>query len=61
MRDDKGQQDGGVVHVLLQKKYLHWLEALSLLRSMSEGVIAVQKLEALAVSYYTFMHILETV
>ncbi|KAM6513204.1 hypothetical protein FALCPG4_015666 [Fusarium falciforme] len=48
MRDDKGQQDGGVVHVLLQKKYLHWLEALSLLRSMSEGVIVVQKLEALA-------------
>ncbi|KAG5784551.1 hypothetical protein H9Q73_001841 [Fusarium xylarioides] len=44
---DNALQDGGVVHDFIKKKYLHWLESLSLLRSMSEGVLAVQKLEAL--------------
>ncbi|KAH7302809.1 hypothetical protein B0I35DRAFT_384701, partial [Stachybotrys elegans] len=43
----KDLQDAGIVHDFLRKKYLHWLESLSLLRSMSEGVMAVQKLEAL--------------
>ncbi|KAH7111543.1 NACHT domain-containing protein [Dactylonectria macrodidyma] len=45
---DNGLQYGGVIHDFIKKKYLHWLEALSLLRSMSEGVLAVQKLESLA-------------
>ncbi|KAM6514119.1 hypothetical protein FALCPG4_015281 [Fusarium falciforme] len=45
---NKDLQDGGVVHHLIRKKYLYWLESLSLLRSMTEGVLAVQKLEALA-------------
>ncbi|KAK7403732.1 hypothetical protein QQX98_010504 [Neonectria punicea] len=40
-------RDSGVIHNFFQKKYLYWLESLSLLRSMSEGVMAVQKLEAL--------------
>ncbi|KAF6515295.1 hypothetical protein HZS61_005201 [Fusarium oxysporum f. sp. conglutinans] len=44
---DKNLKDAGIVHDFLQKKYLNWLESLSLLRSMSEGVMAVQKLEAL--------------
>ncbi|EXM12366.1 hypothetical protein FOTG_19133 [Fusarium oxysporum f. sp. vasinfectum 25433] len=44
---DKDLQDAEIVHDFLRKKYLYWLESLSLLRSMSEGVIAVQKLEAL--------------
>ncbi|KAH7118320.1 heterokaryon incompatibility protein [Dactylonectria macrodidyma] len=43
-------QDGSIVHAFLKEKYLYWLEALSLLRSMSEGVLAMQKLEALVVS-----------
>jgi len=43
-------QDNGDVHAFLQKKYLNWLESLSLLRSMPEGIKAVHKLEALAVS-----------
>ncbi|KAF4448241.1 nwd1 protein [Fusarium austroafricanum] len=47
---DKDLQDAEIVHDFLQKKYLYWLESLSLLRSMSEGVIAVQKLEALVKS-----------
>ena len=40
-------QDRGVVDVFVRKKYLYWLEALSLCRSMSEGVVSMAKLEAL--------------
>jgi hypothetical protein len=39
-------QDGGVVDVFIRKKYLYWLEALSLCRSMSKGVLLMAKLEA---------------
>jgi hypothetical protein len=58
---DKDLQDAGIVHDFLRKKYLYWLESLSLLHSMSEGVVAVQKLEALVVSCYKFRYNLETV
>ncbi|KAH6977632.1 hypothetical protein EDB80DRAFT_264764 [Ilyonectria destructans] len=44
---DNALQDGGVVHDFIRKMYLYWLESLSLLRGLSEGVLAVQKLEAL--------------
>ncbi|KAH7124530.1 hypothetical protein EDB81DRAFT_208226 [Dactylonectria macrodidyma] len=47
MSDNKDLRDGGVVHRFIQKKYLHWLESLSLLRNMPEGVKVVHKLEAL--------------
>ncbi|KAH7183770.1 hypothetical protein BKA60DRAFT_589607, partial [Fusarium oxysporum] len=57
---DKDLEDAEIVHDFLQKKYLYWLESLSLLRSMSEGVREVQKLEALAVSCYKFIYKLET-
>ena len=40
-------QDGGAVDSFLRKKYLYWLEALSLCKSMSEGVLSMAKLEAL--------------
>ncbi|UPL01724.1 hypothetical protein LCI18_012658 [Fusarium solani-melongenae] len=40
-------QDNGNVYGFIRKKYLCWLESLSLLHSMSEGVQAVHKLEAL--------------
>ncbi|KAK0730886.1 HET-R [Lasiosphaeris hirsuta] len=35
------------VHTFLEQKYLYWLEALSLLRAMLEGVIAIRQLELL--------------
>lgn len=38
-------QDGGLIDMFLRKKYVFWLEALSLLRSMSEGVLSMAKLE----------------
>src|SRR5271155_2054797 len=46
-------QDGGSVDKFLRRSYLYWLEALSLLRSMSEGVLSMAKLSGLlTVSYY---------
>jgi hypothetical protein len=41
------QDGGGAVHQFMRKKYLCWLEALSLCRSLSKGVVAMEKLEAL--------------
>lgn len=43
-------QDGGIVYQFLDNKYLNWLEALSLFGSMSEGIIAISKLDTLIVS-----------
>jgi len=46
-KQENSLQDGGVVDEFLRKKYIYWLEALSLLRSVSDGVLSVAKLEAL--------------
>ncbi|KAK0715232.1 beta transducin-like protein HET-D2Y, partial [Lasiosphaeris hirsuta] len=35
------------VQIFLEQKYLYWLEALSLLRAMSRGIIAIRQLESL--------------
>ncbi|CAN9215304.1 unnamed protein product [Alternaria alternata] len=43
----KSLQDDGTVHVFLKRCYLYWLEALSLCRSMSAGVVSITKLAAL--------------
>lgn len=40
--------NGGDIHIFIQKKYLYWLESLSLLGSTVEGVKAIYKLEDLA-------------
>ena len=40
-------QDGGSVDKFLRRSYLYWVEALSLCRSMSEGVVSMANLEAL--------------
>jgi hypothetical protein len=34
----------GSIHTFIKEKYLYWLEALSLCRSMSEGVLSIAKL-----------------
>ncbi|KAJ4860159.1 WD domain, g-beta repeat domain-containing protein [Trichoderma breve] len=41
------------INTFFERRYLHWLEALSLLRSMSEGVLAMQKLERLQMPQLT--------
>jgi hypothetical protein len=40
-------QDGGAVDSFIRRNYLYWLEALSLCRSMSEGLVSMARLEAL--------------
>lgn len=47
--------DCKTIHQFISKKYLHWLEALSLLHSMPEGVMAMQKLGAWVVSPRNFI------
>jgi hypothetical protein len=39
--------DNGPVHLFLQEHLLHWLEALSLIKKASEGVLAIISLESL--------------
>ncbi|KAL6810607.1 WD40-repeat-containing domain protein [Trichoderma camerunense] len=41
------------INKFFERRYLYWLEALSLLRSMSEGVLAMQKLEKLQMPQLT--------
>lgn len=45
--------DDRIIHQFLSKHYLYWLEALSLQRSISYGVTALNRLEALLVSART--------
>ena len=40
-------QDGGVVDVFIKEKYLYWLEALGLCKSVSKGVVTMAKLRSL--------------
>jgi hypothetical protein len=44
-RDQVGLCVGRTIHVFIKKHFLHWLEALSLMRSMSTGVVMIGKLE----------------
>ncbi|PGH10423.1 hypothetical protein GX51_00182 [Blastomyces parvus] len=39
--------DNGEVHIFLQKHLLHWIESLSLMGTMSEGIVMVRLLETL--------------
>jgi len=51
--DRVGLCDNGTIDVFLKEHFLHWLEALSLLKRMSEGVLSMAKLTGLlTVSYY---------
>lgn len=53
--DQVGLCDDGIINHFLREHFLHWLEALSLMRSVATGVIIIRKLQnLLAVS----MHIL---
>jgi hypothetical protein len=45
--EDLSLKEGGCVDAFLQHKYLHWLEALSILGSLSQGIAAILKLEGL--------------
>ncbi|CAI7656153.1 unnamed protein product [Penicillium palitans] len=49
---DLDSEERGSVGDFLQKKYLHWLEALSVLGNMSQGIAAILKLEGFLQNYY---------
>ncbi|KAJ5917529.1 hypothetical protein N7466_011083 [Penicillium verhagenii] len=44
-------KDRQILDRFLQQKYLHWLEALSILGSLSDGIRAMKRLESLIVVY----------
>ncbi|KAK1975406.1 hypothetical protein LZ30DRAFT_737742 [Colletotrichum cereale] len=46
-RRTQSLQDGGPVHAFLKQHYLHWLEALSLLGSVSAGILQISRLAGL--------------
>ena len=47
LQQKTGIYNNGSVHAFLKKHFLHWLEALSLMRMISEGVVMVKKLDTL--------------
>ena len=47
----KDLKDGGLVSNFLHRYFLYWLEALSLLKSVSEGVVMIRKLDDLQVRF----------
>ncbi|CAG7985254.1 unnamed protein product [Penicillium salamii] len=56
-RKDFDIDDRGCVGDFLQDKYLHWVEALSILGSISQGIAAMLKLESLLqVSNWPYTH-----
>jgi hypothetical protein len=53
-------EDGGSLEKFLIQSYLYWLEALSLMGSLSSGVVTIRKLENwLQVSFYSFLNIVK--
>jgi hypothetical protein len=46
-----GLKDGGQVHIFLQENFLYWLEALSLMGKISEGILMIQGLESMLKAY----------
>jgi len=51
--NEVGLYDNGTIDVFLRKHFLHWLEALSLIKHILDGVLAIAKLIGLlTVSYY---------
>ncbi|KAI9674629.1 MAG: hypothetical protein M1829_003711 [Trizodia sp. TS-e1964] len=56
-----GLGDNGIIHVFLKEHFLHWIEALSLLKSILSGILAVHKLESFlrpieSPHLYAFIH-----
>jgi hypothetical protein len=49
-------KDGGSVYNFLSKSYLYWLEALSLMKSLPDGIVMIIKLENLQVSLSTLFN-----
>jgi hypothetical protein len=53
-------KDGGSVHQFLKTSYIYWLEALSLMESLPDGIVVIIKLENwLKVSHARTLRILQ--
>ena len=51
--------DSGSVHQFLRTSYVYWLEALSLMKSLPDGIVMIMKLENwLKVSYIAILRML---
>jgi hypothetical protein len=56
--NNRDLEDGGSVENFLFQSYLYWLEALSLIGSLSNGIVTIRKLENwLQVSFYPLLNI----
>jgi hypothetical protein len=53
--------DNREIHTFLKKRFLHWLEALSLMRYMSSGVAMIRKLENLLTRFIDGSQLLDLV
>jgi hypothetical protein len=60
-KDQVDLQDNGAVDSFLRQRYLYWLEALSLCKSMSRGVVSMAKLEALVEVICELVHIIDDI
>jgi hypothetical protein len=57
--NNRALEDGGSVENFLFQSYLYWLEALSLIGSLSNGIVTIRKLENwLEVSFYPLLNII---
>lgn len=54
---DRDLKDGGEIDRFLRQKYLYWLEALSLLKSIPKGVVSMAKLEDLLQVRWKYLHL----
>ena len=59
--DQVGLYDNGKIHKFLKEHFLHWMEALSLTRSMSNGVVTIRKLEDLLAVRFNESRLLDLV
>jgi hypothetical protein len=59
--DEVDLKDGGTVNSFLRQRYLYWLEALSLCKSISRGVVLMAKLEALIEVICEFVYIINDI
>jgi hypothetical protein len=49
-------KDGGSVYSFLCQSFLYWLEALSLMKSLPDGIVMIRKLENLQVRFSMLFH-----
>jgi hypothetical protein len=49
-------QDGGSVYGFLYRSFLYWLEALSLMKSLPDGIVMIKMLENVQVCFFVLVH-----